>query len=84
MTTSSAIRERSTAIIASTNAASAAKSRDAVPSMELALEESNPSSAATASGSSPSDDPASAPEPYGDTAARRSQSCSRSTSRSRA
>ena len=63
MITSSAIRERSTAIMASTNAASAAKSREAVPSIELALDESKPSSAATASGSSPSDEPASAPEP---------------------
>ena len=70
--------------MASTNAASAAKSRAAVPSIELADDEENPSSAATASGSSPSDEPASAPEPYGDTAARRSQSRSRSTSRSSA
>ena len=79
--TSSAIRDRSTAAIASTNAASAAKSRAAVPSIELAADSAKPSSAATASGSSPSDEPASAPDPYGDTALRRSQSRSRSTSR---
>src|SRR5699024_561032 len=65
--TSSDNRDRSTAIIANTNAASAAKSRDAVPSIEFSEEEGNPRSAATASGSSPSDDPASAPDPYGET-----------------
>ena len=43
----------------------------------------SPSSAATAAGSRPSDEPASAPEPYGETAAARaSQSTQRSTSRS--
>ena len=61
--TSSATRDRSTAIIAQTNAASAAKSRAAVPSIELAALVAKPSSCATASGSSPSDEPASAPDP---------------------
>ncbi len=66
MMTSSAIRERLTPIIAVMNANSATKSREAVPSMELATEPcSKPRSAATACGSSPSEDPASAPEPYG-------------------
>ena len=46
------------------------------------LPRSNPSSSAIASGSRPSDEPASAPEPYGDTAARSSKSAIRSTSRS--
>ena len=49
--------------MASTNAASAAKSRAAVPSIEFADDVAKPSSVATASGSSPSDDPASAPDP---------------------
>ena len=83
-TTSSASRETSTAVIAATNENSATKSRLAVPSIEFSTEASKPRSAATASGSSPSEDPASAPEPYGDTAARTSQSRSRSTSRSSA
>src|SRR6478752_3345447 len=82
--TSSAHREMSTASIASTNASSAAKSREAVPSIEFSDDEVKPSSAATAAGSRPSEDPASAPDPYGDTAARRSQSRIRSTSRTRA
>ena len=38
--------------------------------MEFSTEPVKPRSAATASGSSPSEDPASAPEPYGETAAR--------------
>ena len=81
--TSSANRLTSTPTMAVTKANSATKSRAAVPSMELALEPVKPSSAATASGSSPRLDPASAPEPYGDSAATRaSQSRSRSTSRS--
>ena len=42
---------------------SAAKSRAAVPSMEFAAGAVKPSSAATACGSSPSDEPASAPDP---------------------
>ncbi|CFE46480.1 Uncharacterised protein [Mycobacterium tuberculosis] len=42
-----------------------------------------PRSAAIASGSRPSDEPAKAPEPYGDTAARLSKSTMRSRSRSR-
>ena len=61
--TSSAIRERSTAIWASTYAPSAARSRDAVPSMELSTASTNPSSRATAAGSRPSEVPASAPDP---------------------
>ena len=81
--TSSASRLTSTPIIAVTNANSATKSRAAVPSMELALEPLKPSSAATAVGSRPRLCPASAPEPYGESAATRaSQSRSRSTSRS--
>ena len=44
----------------------------------------NPKSRATASGSSPSELPANAPEPYGEESARRSQSRSRSTSRNSA
>ncbi len=81
MMTSSAIRDRSIPIMAVTKANSATKSRDAVPSIELAAEPcSKPRSAATASGSSPSDDPASAPEPYGETAVRVSHCRSRSAS----
>ncbi len=84
MMTSSAIRERLTPIIAVMKANSATKSLEAVPSMELATEPcSNPRSAATASGSSPSEDPASAPEPYGETAVRSSHWRSRSASRER-
>ena len=82
MITSSASRDRSTAIMASTKAASAAKSREAVASIELSAAAANPSSSAIASGSRPSDEPASAPEPYGETAVRRSKSTMRSTSRS--
>src|SRR5690606_39679533 len=68
MMTSSAIRERFTPIIAVMKANSATKSREAVPSMELAaLPCSKPRSFATASGSSPREEPASAPEPYGET-----------------
>ena len=84
MMTSSAHREMSTASMASTKASSAAKSRDAVPSIEFSDAEVKPSSAATAAGSKPSDEPASAPDPYGETAARRSQSRIRSTSRTSA
>ena len=62
-TTSSAILEMSTAVMAQTNANSAAKSREAVPSMEFSTARAKPSSLATTSGSSPSEDPASAPEP---------------------
>jgi hypothetical protein len=62
-TTSSAIREMSTATIAVTKANSAAKSREAVPSIEFSTDVEKPRSAATASGSSPSDEPANAPEP---------------------
>ena len=61
--TSSETRERSTPIIAVTNANSAAKSREAVPSMEFAQVPLNPSSDAMAWGSSPSDAPARAPPP---------------------
>ena len=59
--TSSASRLTSTPIIAVTKANSATKSRAAVPSIELALEPRNPRSAATASGSRPRLEPASAP-----------------------
>ncbi len=82
---SSAMRETSTPIMAVMKANSAAKSRAAVPSMELAAEPpSKPRSRATASGSSPREEPASAPEPYGDTAVRASHCRSRSASRDRA
>ena len=80
--TSSASRDTSTPIMGGTNANSATKSRAAVPSIELATEPVKPSSAATAAGSRPSDDPASAPEPYGESPRPgASQSRSRSTSR---
>ena len=65
--------------MASTKAASAAKSRAAVASIELSAAASSRVLSAIAAGSSPSDDPANAPDPYGDTAARLSQSASRST-----
>ena len=70
------------AICASTYADSAAKSREAVPSSELSVADSNPSSSAIASGSRCSEEPASAPEPYGETARRLSASWMRSRSRS--
>lgn len=71
MMISSAIRERLTPIIAVMKANSATKSREAVPSIELPTEpRSKPRSLATASGSSPSEEPARAPEPYGETAVR--------------
>ena len=50
----------STATIAVTKANSAAKSREAVPSIEFSTDVEKPRSAATASGSSPSDEPANA------------------------
>ena len=83
-TTSSARRETSTAVMASTHAASAARSREEVPSMEFSTGRAKPSSAATRAGSSPSEVPASAPEPYGLASARASRSRIRPTSRSRA
>ena len=61
--TSSASRDRSTPIIAATNANSATTSRDAVASIEFCVGPAKPSSAATAAGSRPSDEPASAPDP---------------------
>ena len=61
--TSSLSRERSTPICAQTYAASATPSRAAVPSIELGTLLEKPRSAATDSGSSPSDVPASAAEP---------------------
>ena len=66
ITTSSASREMSTAVIAQTNENSATKSRDAVPSIEFSTGWLKPSSRAIADGSRPSDDPARAPEPYGE------------------
>ena len=60
---SSASLDRSTAIIARTKAASAAKSRAEVASMELSAAAVNPNSAAIASGSRPSEEPARAPDP---------------------
>ncbi len=62
-TTSSAMREMSTAVMADTNENSATKSREAVPSMEFSTAWAKPRSWATASGSRPSDEPARAPEP---------------------
>lgn len=57
MMISSAIRDRLIPIIAVTKANSATKSREAVPSMELPTEpRSKPRSAATASGSRPSEE----------------------------
>ena len=61
--TSSDRRERSMPIIVVMNRYSAKTSREEVPSMEFSTESLNPRSAATACGSSPSDDPARAPEP---------------------
>ena len=52
-----AMRERFTPNIARQNAASAAKSRDAVPSMELSTALVKPSSAATAGANVPDDSP---------------------------
>ena len=70
---------------AATNANSATKSRDAVPSIEFAVDPVKLSSRATSSGSRPRLWPASAPEPYGESdSTRRRQSASRSTSRSSA
>ena len=80
--TSSLSRERSMPIIAVMKRYSANTSREAVPSIEFSTESANPRSAATACGSSPSDDPARAPDPYAETPARSSKSTSRSTSRS--
>ena len=54
---------RETAPMAATNANSATKSRAAVPSMEFSTARVIPRSCATDSGSSPSEDPARAPEP---------------------
>ena len=81
--TSSASRQTSTPTIAVDERELRDEVAAAVPSMELALEPAKPRSAATASGSRPRQEPASAPEPYGESAATRaSQSRSRSTSRS--
>ncbi len=79
---SSACRLTSTPTIAVTKANSATKSRAAVPSIELGVDPVKPRSCATASGSRPRLEPASAPAPYGESAATRaSQSRSRATSR---
>src|SRR3954468_10209171 len=67
-TTSSPSRERCTPMSAAAKQNSAAKSRSLTPSMELSTARSKPSSAATASGSSGSDEPASGADPYGATA----------------
>src|SRR5215510_5341830 len=79
-TTSSPSLDRCTPASAAAKQNSAAKSRSATASIELAAGTSNPSSAATATGSSASEDPASAPEPSGQIAARRSQSRNLATS----
>ena len=79
---SSACRLTSTPTIAVTKANSATKSRAAVPSIEFGVDPVKPRSFATASGSRPRLEPASAPAPYGESAATRaSQSRSRATSR---
>lgn len=78
---SSPSRDRCTPVIAAANRNSATKSRSATASIELGAAASKPSSAAVACGSSGSEDPASAPEPSGEIAARLSQSRSRSMSR---
>src|SRR3954454_17636009 len=83
-TTSSPSRDRCTPSSAAQKRNSAAKSRSLTASIELAAADENPSSLATAFGSSGSDDPASAPAPSGETAARRSQSTSRAMSRENA
>ncbi len=66
---------------AHTYAASATRSRAEVPSIELETEPEKPSSAATASGSSPRDVPARAADPYGLIASRLSRSAMRWRSR---
>ena len=63
------------------NANSATTSRADVPSSEFSAGRSRPSSRATSCGSRPSVEPASAPPPYGETAARADQSRRRSRSR---
>src|SRR5215469_8845394 len=83
-TTSSPSLDRCTPASAAAKQNSAAKSRSDTASMEFGAGPSNPSSAATASGSIGSDEPASAPEPSGEIAARLSQSRSRATSRANA
>ncbi len=60
---SSESRDRSTPIIADTHENSAMTSRAAVASIEFSVGPAKPSSAATATGSSPSVDPAKAPAP---------------------
>ena len=72
----------STPSMAATNANSATRSREAVPSIELSVTRENPSSTATFCGSRPSVLPARAPEPYGLASMRASQSTRRCTSRS--
>src|SRR5262249_34035202 len=79
-TTSSPSLDRCTPASAAAKQNSAAKSLSATASIELAAGAANPSSAATAPGSSGRDEPARAPEPSGLTAARLSQSRSRAAS----
>ncbi len=81
MMISSANRERSMPIWAVTNANSATTSRLAVPSIEFSTLCAKPSSVATSFASRPRVEPASAPDPYGETFARLSQSARRSRSR---
>ena len=81
---SSPRRDKCTPIKATTNKNSATKSRSLTPSIEFSTTPSKPSSAATATGSSLIEEPAKAPLPIGDFAARLSQSCSRSRSRAKA
>src|SRR5713226_3049112 len=83
-TISSPSLDRCTPSSAAAKQNSAAKSRSLTASIELAAAESKPSTAATVSGSSGSDEPASAPAPSGLTAARLSQSRSLPTSRQNA
>src|ERR1700751_4156031 len=64
-TTSSPSRDRGTPSSPAAKQNSAAKSRSLTASIEFSAADSKPSSAATASGSSGSEEPASAPAPSG-------------------
>ena len=69
-TISSPMRDRCTLRSAKSNSASATKSRSLTASSEFSNRRANPRSSATPSGSSGSDEPASAPAPSGDTSRR--------------
>ena len=80
-TISSPMRERCTWVSAAAKSASATKSRSETASSEFSNRCAKPSASATWSGSSGRLDPASAPAPSGDTSARLTTPCQRSTSR---